>query len=67
MSLKFKSIRELVLEMKSEEEVMEFAKGRSLAAADSSRIEGLILDQDALTQKFFKIYTGWRNKTEVCS
>lgn len=60
MSLKFKSIRELVLEMKSEEEVMEFAKGEALATADSSRIEGLLLNQDQLEKDFFTLYMGWR-------
>ena len=66
MPLEFKSIKQLVCEMKTEEEVLDFAKGRSLAAADSSRIEGLVLDQEKLTKDLFEIYQAWRIAQQPC-
>jgi hypothetical protein len=55
MAIKLKTIREIIAPM-SDEELRKFAAGEALAAADSSRIEGLVLDQTALAENFFQVY-----------
>jgi hypothetical protein len=57
----FTSVEERVMKM-NDQEIRALAKGEALAAADSSRIEGLILDQEELEEKFYKIYKELQTK-----
>jgi hypothetical protein len=52
---------EIIKDM-DDKELRVWAKGRALSAADSSRIEGLILAQDRLEEDFFKLYKELKEK-----
>ena len=62
---KFKTLEEKILSI-PEEELAAMAKGRALAYADSSRLEGLILDQDHLEAELLKGYRELRAQRKSC-
>lgn len=56
------TIAEMVRKM-TEEEVRAFVKGEALSIADSSRIEGLLLDQDKLERDLLPQYLAMRTES----
>jgi hypothetical protein len=63
MRLNHPSLRERISTM-TDQQLVELADGESLAMADSSRIEGLILDQDRIRRELLDGYWVIRAKTQ---
>ena len=57
------SLNEQILAMR-EDELVQFAKSRALSWADSSRMEGLVIDQDLLETQILADYRRLRETHE---